>query len=78
MPMCAFKIIICIQIILANEVVKIANFNCFQKKIYMGKFSHYDDPKNGNFRFWCKFENNWYKNEKISKILKPQHCPKST
>jgi hypothetical protein len=32
MPMCAFKIIICIQIILANEVVKIGGFNCFQKK----------------------------------------------
>jgi hypothetical protein len=38
MPMCAFKIIICIQIILGNEVVKIANFNCFQKKIIWENF----------------------------------------
>jgi hypothetical protein len=51
MPMCEFRIIICIQTILANEVVKIGGFNCFQKKNSTGKFSHCDDPKNGNFRF---------------------------
>jgi hypothetical protein len=43
----------------------------------MGKFSHCDDPKNGNSRFWCKFENNCTKMKKISKILKPQHAQKT-